>query len=460
MPRQFALLLCIGLIVWLFRADMRWRKLTSGALWIPGIWLAIIGSRPLAYWFGDVSEAGGANPEGSPVNLIAHGALMAAALFVLQRRVFSWGTFFRANKLLLILYAYFACSALWSYFPVPSIKRILKDFGAVLMVLVILTETNPGYAVRLLFVRVSYLLFPLSALLIKYYPEYGRMYSKSWEVMYTGVTTHKNTLGMVVLVFGLVLLWEVMELRQNKGSAVRKTDLRIRYGMLLMGGWLLVMSDSKTSLLCAILGGLFLWASRFFSSMRNPGSMAAVSVGVALSLLAVNSVFGVSKAVLEVLGRNQNLTGRTEVWEMIQSQPINPLIGYGFMAFWDGPMGQLYHEATETALVSTHNGYLETYVDGGLLAVALLVLFLLAGFWTLFNELLTGSLYWRILFAFSAVAVVYNWSESSFFRLGPMWFALILAMVRCPRDQFALGQHERHWEQNESLESVPSAASA
>ena len=188
--------------------------------------------------------------------------------------------------------------------------------------------------------------------------------------------------------------------------------------------------------------------------------MAAASFCLAAGLAAANALFDVSGTVVDLLGRNENLTGRTEIWEMIKAQPINPLIGCGFMAFWDGPMGQLYHEATETALVSTHNGYLETYVDGGLLAVVLLVLFLLAGFWTVFNELVTGSLYWRTLFAFSVVAVVYNWSESSFFRLGPMWFALVLAMVRCPRGQFALGQREQSLEQRNSPDFIPSAAVA
>ena len=46
------LIACYGLICWLLRKDMSWRKAGSWTLLIPGAWIAVQGSRPVSDWFG------------------------------------------------------------------------------------------------------------------------------------------------------------------------------------------------------------------------------------------------------------------------------------------------------------------------------------------------------------------------------------------------------------------------
>ena len=60
------------------------------------------------------------------------------------------------------------------------------------MVLIILTEQKPLMAVETVIRRCDYVLLPFSALFIKYYPEYGKVYDE-WTGfgMYTG-DTNKN----------------------------------------------------------------------------------------------------------------------------------------------------------------------------------------------------------------------------------------------------------------------------
>ena len=67
----------------------------------------------------------------------------------------------------------------WSEEPFVASKRWLKDFGNVVMVLVLLTEKNPLDAVRAVFVRCAYLLVPLSVLFVKYYVWLGKVYSSA-----------------------------------------------------------------------------------------------------------------------------------------------------------------------------------------------------------------------------------------------------------------------------------------
>lgn len=427
MPRQLALLLCVGFIVWLFRTDRKWRR-ASLALWIPGIWLVIIGSRPVSLWLGGVGS-GTTSVEGNPINMAVQGALMLAALLVLQRRGFNWQTFIRDNRALVAIYLYFALTALWSYFPFVSFKRVCKDFGTVLMVLVILTEDNPFAAARLLFVRVSYLLLPLSVLFIKYYPEYGRMYDRSYHLMYTGVTTNKNALGIIVLIYGMFLVFDTMVLHRNREMRSRKKVLGIHYLLLFMGSWLLYMSHSKTSLVCAILGGIALWSSRYLSKLRSPGRIAATCVAVVLTLAAIDSTFGLSDTIIHALGRKENLTGRTEIWSWIVRQPVNPIIGCGFMAFWDGPLGQAYNEEHLQTFQNSQNGYLDVYLDGGMIAILLLAWLLASSGKKVFESLPSGSLFSRAMFVLFIIALVHDYSETSFFEIDSIWFTCVLTVV-------------------------------
>lgn len=444
MPRQLALGLCVGFIVWLFRSDMKLRRLPSLALWVPAIWLAVVSSRPLPLWLlGGADQASAAAAEGSTINIFVQGSLIVASLVILQRRAFDWERFLRSNKAIVAIYLYFTLSAFWSYYPFASVKRICRDFGTVLMVLVIVTESDPFASARLIFVRVSYLVFPLSVLFIKYYPEYGCSYSESWERMYTGVAMHKNTLGAVVMVFGMFLVCDMMEPLSNGEPTIPNRALVIRFMLLLMGSWLLMMSNSKTSLVCVILGGIVFWATRYLLKLQSPGRMAAACVAVVLVLAAVESAFSVSAGVIHALGRKEDLTGRTAIWEMVMEQPINPVIGYGFMGFWDGPLGQAYHETSGTHLVSTHNGYLETYVDGGTVGLILLLILLLSGGQKSMRDLLAGGLFGKIKFVFLVIAIVNNYSESSYFRLSTLWFVLLLAVISCPASRVISSEQGR-----------------
>ncbi len=88
---------------------------------------------------------------------------------------------------------------LWANSPPTSFKRWFKEFGNIAVLLVILTEARPQQALRAVFVRCAYLFLPLSFVFIRYFPSLGRFYSShGGEGQMTGVTTQKNTLGMLL----------------------------------------------------------------------------------------------------------------------------------------------------------------------------------------------------------------------------------------------------------------------
>jgi exopolysaccharide production protein ExoQ len=421
--KQIVFLLCWAAIFWLLRKDMAWRSAGSRALLVPGIWLAIQGSRPVSYWFG---SGGG---ESSPINTLIFLFFLVAAVVVLHKRRVRWGKLLGNNKALLAVYAFFLLSLLWSEQPFTSFKRLIKDFETILVGLIILTEVNVAEAMRAVYVRVSYILFPLSVVFIKYFPEIGRQANRAGENMFTGVTTQKNSLGMTVFVFSLFVVWDLVEVWKGERARGWKLQAGIRCAMLFLGLWLLEMCDSQTSLLCLVLGTATFWVCGRLVRMPQGKTILISSLAGIIFLAACDSAFGISDMVIRALGRDPSLTGRTDIWKLVLEQQNNPWFGYGYYIFWDTDKGRAVIESF-MKINSAHNGYLETYLDGGYMGVGILCVFLLAAGRRIINRLFADVPWGRVGLVFWALAILYNFSETSYLRLDVLWFTLLLLAVQ------------------------------
>ena len=134
---------------------------------------------------------------------------------------------------------------LWADLPIVAFKRWVKDLGNVVMVLVVLTERDPVEAAKAVFIRCGCLLIPLSVLFIKYYPELGRAYhATTGEMMFTGVAAHKNTLGVLVMVCGLFLMWDFVESLPRRLKPLDWSGLATDVLLLGMAVWLLFTSQA------------------------------------------------------------------------------------------------------------------------------------------------------------------------------------------------------------------------
>jgi hypothetical protein len=162
---------------------------------------------------------------------------------------------------------------------------VIQDFGSVLIALVVLTEKDPEASLRVLFVRVSYILFPLSVVFMRYFPNIGRTVSEvSGTHMVSGVADHKNSLGQLAMVFCLVLIFDLMRTRDSQTADGKPPERWIRYVNLGIGFYLLYVSESATSLMCFLIGLALLFASAHLAGMKTfkPVFMAAVLTIVAL----------------------------------------------------------------------------------------------------------------------------------------------------------------------------------
>ena len=260
MPPPLMAFVCIVGILGLFALQRDKGTRTSKALWIPVAWLFINCSRPTSGWlevFGlrafSVARTAQVYVEGSPVDAAVFTSLLIAGVIVLAHRTQQLIPLFGRMAPILIFFLYCALSIFWADHPLVAFKHWSKGIGDLVMVLVVLTDSEPAAAFRRLLSRVGFVLVPLSILFIKYYPSLGRGYTPLGFTTYSGVALQKNTLGVICLIFGLGFLWRFLAVYRDR-EAARRTQLLTAYGIILaMALWLLWMSNSMTSISCFVM---------------------------------------------------------------------------------------------------------------------------------------------------------------------------------------------------------------
>jgi exopolysaccharide production protein ExoQ len=443
--------LCWLLIAWLLVRDVRRRRSVSAAVWIPVVLVVILGSRPVSLWLaggGDVIQESGNAVQGmgneastSPFDQLFFLCTLAGSFLVAFLRKVKWMRLFAANPTIVLFYLYLAVSILWSGDPGGSVKRLLKDFGLVFVICVIYSEAEPLQAIRAVYVRCASVLLPLSVLLIKYFPGYSRIYDVNGDIQITGVTMQKNTLGELVLICMLFLLWDCLEALPT-GSRLRWKHLPWdRLALFVTGAWLLKLSQSKTALMCLVIGSALMIARKRLASKTMNRAVLIVALCMPFLLFFSQQFASVIAPVVQALGRNMTFTGRANIWEHIDLKTVNPLIGAGYWNFWGGPGGYAISEVMKTTVPNAHNGYLDIYIDGGFIGLSILFAMLITcGRRIISAGWMQGKIvdrFMRVRFAFLIVAILHNLTESSFARMGLMWFTTLLMIYEFPKHALA-----------------------
>src|SRR2546426_6753399 len=213
MPPSIALLLCSILLLWVFRYDPAKDERVSLALWVPLIWMVLLGSRSASQWLGPTTPISvtTALEEGNALDHGIYLVLIILALGILVARALNWRAVFASNSALILFLLFTLLSVTWSDFPLASFRRWIRELGNYLMVLVVLSDSRPLEAIETLLRRFLYLLIPISVVLIKYFREVGVGYSVwTGAAEFVGVTTSKNMLGVLCLISGLFFFWDTL----------------------------------------------------------------------------------------------------------------------------------------------------------------------------------------------------------------------------------------------------------
>jgi exopolysaccharide production protein ExoQ len=423
---------CLLLIWQLFRLNRDKDVRTSAALWIPTFWFFIAASRNVSEWL-QYSPGGGSNEylEGSPLDRGVLTFVLALGVIVLLGRSNKVLMFLRSNLPIVIFFLYCGISVYWSDFPDVAFKRWFRAMGDVVMVLIVLTDPEWLVAIRRLLERVGFVLLPLSIVFIRYYPQLGRGYSRGGTPTWTGVATDKNALGMLSLLIGLECILRFLEIYRGKKESTRRGPLIAQGLVIAMACYLLWEARSATAFSCFFLAGGPMVLTYLFRGARRPlfvSLMIFGVLGVAISALFLNMGTG----MLEDLGRNSTLTGRTEIWQNALSLVQNPLFGMGYESFWVGPRLLKMERLIDQTVNQAHNGYIEVFLNLGWMGIALLMVVLISAYRRVVNALRWMTPGANLRLAYFIVAVTYNFTEAGFKMMHPVWIAFLLVTMVVP----------------------------
>lgn len=227
-----------------------------------------------------------------------------------------------------------------------------------------------------------------------------------------GIYTHKNYLSQVATYSSVVFLLLAMNVQRRRWLV---------YGGLMLSVGLLILSTSKTGLLVFLTLLILLQLYRSLRWRKTKAVLILIII-VLISASILVMIIANAEPILNSLGRDLTLTGRTEIWAgAINFIRLRPWLGYGRGAFWHPNAGR---SLTIGEVVSpnyqpphSHNGYVDLTADLGLVGLSLFFLSFLVTWIRGYNlvRLTRSSEYiWPILY--SSFIILYNFTESSIMK--------------------------------------------
>lgn len=431
MPPQLAAFIFWAFVIWLFRRDAKQFGPMRPALWVPFIWICINGTKALIYWMGAPVDADAGEAEGSFWDRNVYLFLICIGSVILMRRPIFWDRVMAQSRWVLVLYAYYLLSTIWADNPFVAFKRWFKDVGDLVMILLILSDEKPVEALRVLFVRFAYLLVPLSVLVIKWYPAIGR-YTHRWtyQTFYSGMSSNKNGLGLLAMISTIFVLWQVVDLYR-----VRRKDRSLRaiwpeVTVILMCAWLLNLAQSQTATVCTVLWVVLFLGLRTSWVQRNLGTLRWFAAGAILFLVCFTVSPSLRGLLTSFLGRAANLSDRTLIWDEALKAVVNPIVGAGFNSFWDTrnavPIFEEFH------VTHSHNGFLEVFMNTGLIGLFLVFVMLFRTARNVTSYLTSDRALGYLFFALFWTIFFFNYTEIAFSRSNVLGLLLTLLAMTQP----------------------------
>jgi exopolysaccharide production protein ExoQ len=201
---------------------------------------------------------------------------------------------------------------------------------------------------------------------------------------FVGVFESKNQLGFFTSLMLLAAVTLIIDARQQISTRL------LGLVALILALPLMVLTRSGTAIVSAVLASLVLIANLVVSRLsrferaRVLGATAIVLLPIALLLIVAAD--DMSTLLLDVMGKDATLTGRTMLWaHALQLIPQHPLFGYGYQAFWRQDTVQAESLWFEFHVLSRqgfhfHSTYIETAIELGYVGAAVLIATLLGVF--------------------------------------------------------------------------------
>jgi exopolysaccharide production protein ExoQ len=178
---------------------------------------------------------------------------------------------------------------------------------------------------------------------------------------------------------------------------------------------------------------------RKWLSKRHIGTIVLLSLA---AFATAEYLFDIYAKGVQMLGRDPSLTDRTEVWADALALVADPVFGAGFESFWLGERLDKLWAKWWWQPNQAHNGYIEVYLNLGLLGIAILLGLIVSTFRKIRVDLLTDLHYGRLRLAFLFVVLAYNYTEATFKGVHLIWLVFHIMAIDYRRF-FAAGVPDR-----------------
>ena len=322
----------------------------------------------------------------------------------------------------LMLFWIFA-SITWSHYPDLTAKRGIRiSIEIATIVLLALSAPNTTSVLRILFLTFVFInILDLGSL---FFPAFSES-----PIGFAGVHIHKNSAGtfffLAIPIFGIGLV--------NPLVSRLRTVAAFSF---FTASAMLAITLSKSAIGISILSLAFVALLRALYVLHGfrRAVLEIILVLCAACIVLMVANYGLDESLDLVFG-DSKLTGRDQIWRFLWYLiGKSPLLGAGYGAVWQtGPQIDSMVAYTGATWVPNegHNGYLDILAQLGFIGMGFLVCFLVIIFRRLgqYARLTTrhpgvGFEEYALYILFGAL--IYNITESSFFRSGQeVWFMLI-----------------------------------
>jgi exopolysaccharide production protein ExoQ len=340
-------------------------------------------------------------------DLVIQIAVQVYGTILILRRRRQMAKALRAVWPLVTLVTLAVLSTAWSSRPELTLRR-----SAVLVVSTLLAvyigERFTMDELTTLVARTFCMMIALMAILRVAAPRYVVDYV-SHPGAWKGLSGYKNAFGQYMATAALLLL--VTRFQRVAW---------IRYVFIVASLAMLLFAQSAASVLCFLLVAplIPLWRSNRVQGKQRLPVFTALGIGLFTAMYAFMTHTG---RVFNMLGRNSNMTGRSDLWAYVWAAVMkHPLLGYGYDTFWAG-LGEALGVRMGIGWMAqrSDNGYLDFALGLGMVGLALLACAFIWSFRHAMSYLVqekASFALWPITYL--AFYVLHNLSESTLFARG------------------------------------------
>jgi exopolysaccharide production protein ExoQ len=311
-------------------------------------------------------------------------------------------------------------SVRWTIDPYETIRGVLLLVSAHLFAFALAARYSWQRLIEYVAISLGILVLVSVALAIGV-PRLGQMQGLH-QGAWAGVWAEKQAMG----IYGSIALVAAVSLAWRGGRHLMWWFVAALSVLAIIG------STSRTALVMTAVAFAFgLWLRLFYRGLL--GKVIGGWILFIGAILAVPVATGQLDFILRALGRNTDLTGRTDVWEAVQKiAEMRPDQGWGFQAIFRGKdvMTSPYQwisEWTDFLPANAHSSWLDIYVQLGHVGVALLVVAMVWAWAGLFFA--RGVKNYALAFAGAILASLTFISFTETNLVAPMelqWFLVVL----------------------------------